>query len=60
MTGAGRGVAYKSWIPGVIEQAMNFFNANLFSENMKRLVANETACTHMHIVKLRVGGFLVG
>jgi hypothetical protein len=35
--------------PGVIEQARNFFNANLYSANMKRLVINEAASASMQV-----------
>jgi hypothetical protein len=49
---------------GAIEQVRNFFDSNLYSHNIKRLITNETASANMHIadqiVELGVGAILVG
>jgi|GEM_PF-3859127 len=36
-------------IPGLIEKGRNLFNANLESQNIKRLVTNETASANMYL-----------
>ena len=56
---------YKTIVPwpSVIEQARNFFNTNLYSQNMKRIVTNEAASAKMHvaahIVELAISSFSI-
>jgi len=50
-------------ILGLIENGRNLFNANLESQNIKRLVTNETASANMYLANQigeLGGGCLVG